>query len=93
VVDLFAELQLAGTTIAHRWPIHLGSAAANPAVAVPTPAIEAQRVAVALPRQPIGEWLARFPPAAGGAYQRDGGFHRGCLHHVFRVNSPVMVLA
>jgi len=53
VVDLFAELQLADTTIAHRWPIHLGSAAADPAVAAPTPAIEAQRVAVAPPRQPI----------------------------------------
>jgi hypothetical protein len=53
VVDLFAELQLPDTTIAHRWAIHLGSAAAAPAVAAPTPAIEAQRVAGAPPRQPI----------------------------------------
>jgi hypothetical protein len=53
VVDLFAELQLADTTIAHRWPIHLEWAAATPSVDAPTPAIEAQRVAVAAPRQPM----------------------------------------
>jgi hypothetical protein len=45
-------VQLADTTIAHRWPIDLGLAAATPTVAAPTPAIEAQRVTVAPPRLP-----------------------------------------
>jgi hypothetical protein len=52
-VDLLAELQLADRTIARRWPIHPDWAAATPAVAVPTPAVEAQRLAVTLPRQPM----------------------------------------
>jgi hypothetical protein len=52
-VDLLAELQLADRTIAHRWPIHADWAAAIPAVAVPTSAVEAQRLAVTPPRQPM----------------------------------------
>jgi hypothetical protein len=52
-VDLLAELQLADRTIARRWPMHANWAAANLAVAVPTPAVEAQRLAVTPPRQPM----------------------------------------
>jgi hypothetical protein len=92
VVDLFAELQLADTTIAHRWPIHLGSAAANPAVAAPTPAIEARRVAVRRRASRLASgWRGSRRPR--GLTSRMEAFHRGCLHHVFRVSSPVMVLA
>jgi hypothetical protein len=52
-VDLLAELQLADRTIARRWPIYPDWAAATPPVAVPTPAVEAQRLAVTPPRQPM----------------------------------------
>jgi TPR repeat protein len=52
-VDLLAELQLADRTIARRWPIHANWAAATPAVGVPTSAVEAQRLAVTPPRQPM----------------------------------------
>jgi hypothetical protein len=52
-VDLLAELQLVDRTIARRWPIHANWPAATPAVAVPTPAVEAQRLAVTPPRQPM----------------------------------------
>jgi hypothetical protein len=52
-VDLLAELQLVDRTIARRWPIHAYWPAATPAVAVPTSAVEAQRLAVTPPRQPM----------------------------------------
>jgi hypothetical protein len=53
VVDLLTELQLADTTIAHRWLIHRKWAAAAPAAAISTSAVEAQRLAVAAPAQPM----------------------------------------
>jgi hypothetical protein len=53
-VDLLAELQLVDRTIARRWPIHQANwAATTPAVAVPTSAVEAQRLAVAPRGQPM----------------------------------------
>jgi Na+-transporting methylmalonyl-CoA/oxaloacetate decarboxylase gamma subunit len=53
VVDLLAELQVADTAIAHRWLIHRKWAAAAPAVAISTSAVEAQRLAVAPRGQPM----------------------------------------
>jgi hypothetical protein len=53
VVDLLSELQLADTTIAHRWLIHRKWAAAAPTVAISTSAVEAQRLAVAPRGQPM----------------------------------------
>jgi hypothetical protein len=53
VVDLLAELQVADTAIAHRWLIHRKWAAAVPAVAISTSAVEAQRLAVAPRGQPM----------------------------------------
>jgi hypothetical protein len=60
-VNLLADLQLVDRTIAHRWPSHANWAAATPAVAMPTSAVEAQRLAVTPPRRPM-------PPQ----YQPDG---------------------
>jgi hypothetical protein len=56
-VDLLAELQLADRTIARRWPIPANWAAATPAIAVPTPAVE-------------GQWLAGTPPRQSMPPQR-----------------------
>ncbi len=54
-VDLLAELQLADRTIARRWPVYADWAAATPPLAVPTPAVEAERLAFTPP-------APRMPP-------------------------------
>jgi hypothetical protein len=52
-VDLLAELQLADGTIARRWPVYADWAAATPPLAVPTPAVEAERLAFTPPAPPM----------------------------------------